>query len=554
MSPGRGYLWGDAYGIGRVVEISLGWVKCMLLASALAMLAMALLPAGSVAAEDIEPDFYGLVGQPLALNVDVEPGGPVDLYHWDLDGDGVFDRSSVQANVTHTYNASGTYQAVLRANLTNGSIRMWLFLVEIAPRNQIPVVVIIGHEDDYVETDRLTPVELLGTATDDGQIVLYEWDFEGDGIYDWSSPVTKSTNHTFTQLGTHVAVLRATDDQGANGMAILTVHVINLAPVMQNHHRIITNRPDVELNVYAEDLDGEIVTYTWTFDDGSEPVKTTVPRLTHIFLEHPGYYLVQIQVLDNDGASSTVSYYVEVKGDIPFRVHHVDAGPDVFTVVGKAVQFNVNVSEGTEAIEHYYWDLTGDGVTDAEGKSQTYVYDHAWTYEVTVSVVDEWGYAVNDSLEVTVYPEENEPPVPVPSVEQWVRPGRNLRFSEESYDPDGSIVLYQWDFDGDGTFDHADPTDGNVTHLYVDEGVYVAVLQVTDNRGEVASVPVTIKVSSDAPDEDGVDDSMGAAVCCISMVVVMVVIAYWTMRKSAATPRKDGGPVQREVEASEEPT
>ena len=46
-----------------------------------------------------------------------------------------------------------------------------------------------------------------------------------------------------------------------------------------------------------------------------------------------------------------------------------------------------------------------------------------------------------------------------------MRPGRNLHFSEASYDPDGRIVLYQWDFDGDGKFDHADPDDGNVTHL-----------------------------------------------------------------------------------------
>jgi PKD repeat protein len=179
---------------------------------------------------------------------------------------------------------------------------------------------------------------------------------------------------------------------------------------------------------------------------------------------------------------------------------------------------------------------------DGDGRTQTYVYSREGVYHVHVSVVDEWGIAVNDSLVVTVYPEANEAPVAIPSVEQWVRPGRNLRFSEASYDLDGRIVLYQWDFDGDGKFDHADPDDGNVTHLYVDEGVYVAVLQVTDNRGEVGSSSVTIRVNTDAPGEDEVDDSKGAAVCCTSMVIVMVIIAYWTVRKSIASPRKDGGP------------
>lgn len=496
----------------------------------------------SAVGEGIEPDFYGIMGQPLALNVTVDPGGPVDLFHWDFDGDGVFDQSSVQPNATHTYDEAGIYQAVLRANLTNASVKMWLYIVEISPRNQVPVVVVTGHVGGYVETDRTTPVVLSGMAVDDGEIVRYDWDFEGDGEFDWNSPEVRSVNHTYSDLGIFTAVLKATDDQGGVGLATLTVNVRNLAPVMHNHARISTDSPEVELRAYAEDTDGEIVTYTWTFDDGSEPMSTTVPLLTHVFPEEPGYYVVHIQVFDNDGSSSTATQYVEMTGEIPFMVHDVDAGPDLFTVVDKAVQFNVNVSEGTEVIVHHYWDLDGDATVDADGKAQTYVYSREGVYHVHVSVVDEWGIAVNDTLVVTVYPEANEAPVPVPSVEQWVRPGRNLHFSEASYDLDGRIVLYQWDFDGDGKFDHADPDDGNVTHLYVDEGVYVAVLQVTDNRGEVGTTSVTIRVNTDAPGEDEVDDSKGAAVCCVSMVIVMVIIAYWTVRKSIASPRKDGGP------------
>jgi PKD repeat protein len=141
-----------------------------------------------------------------------------------------------------------------------------------------------------------------------------------------------------------------------------------------------------------------------------------------------------------------------------------------------------------------------------------------------------------------VGPEFNHLPVPVPSVEQWVRPGRNLRFSDESYDPDGTIVLYQWDFDGDGYFDFASPDDANATHVYPEEGIYVVVLQVTDNRGDVNSTSITVKVNYDAPGDDGVDDAKGAAVCCAATLVILFALVYWTMRKSMATPRKDGGP------------
>ncbi len=528
----------------------MGWERGVLSAFAIA-LALLLVLTTSAAGEDIEPDFYGIMGQPLALYVTVDPGGPVDLFHWDFDGDGVFDLSSVQPNVTHTYDEAGTYQAVLRANLTNASVKMWLYTVEIAPRNQLPVVVITGHAEAYVRADRITPVELSGMAVDDGEVIRYDWDFEGDGVFDWSSPVVRSVNHTYSELGIFTAVLKATDDQGAVGVATLTVEVRNLAPHIDQRNRWSTNVPQVSLSITAEDPDGEIVLYTWDLGDGSALVNTTVPSVTHTYPDHDSYYQVRVEVLDNDGSSSTTTFIVEVSRPDPFELHKVDAGPDVETVVGRPVHFHVNVTDGTEAIVHYYWDLDGDATADADGRTQTYVYSTDGTYHVSVSVVDEWGFAVNDTLVVTVHPEANEAPVPVPSVEQWVRPGRNLRFSEVSYDPDGRIVLYQWDFDGDGKFDHADPDDGNVTHLYVEEGMYVAVLQVTDNRGEVASTSVTIKVNTDAPGENEVDDSKGAAVCCVSLVIAMVVIVYWTARKSIANPRKDGGPGEPPGEPSE---
>ncbi|MCK5253322.1 MAG: PKD domain-containing protein, partial [Thermoplasmata archaeon] len=86
-------------------------------------------------------------------------------------------------------------------------------------------------------------------------------------------------------------------------------------------------------------------------------------------------------------------------------------------------------------------------------------------------------------------------------------------------------------------------TDGNHTHVYPDEGLFTAVLKVTDNRGEVGIATVNIKVDRDAPDDDPADDTEGAAVCCAVTVVILVVVAYWALRRSMVTPRKDGGPL-----------
>ena len=49
----------------------------------------------------------------------------------------------------------------------------------------------------------------------DGVIAKYEWDFESDGIYDWSSSITGVTTHVYPVGSGYTARLRVTDDEGA---------------------------------------------------------------------------------------------------------------------------------------------------------------------------------------------------------------------------------------------------------------------------------------------------------------------------------------------------
>jgi PKD repeat protein len=54
---------------------------------------------------------------------------------------------------------------------------------------------------------------------------LYEWDFDGDGTFDWSSPETGDPTYTYTSSGSHNATLRVTDDEGATDTATVTIDV-----------------------------------------------------------------------------------------------------------------------------------------------------------------------------------------------------------------------------------------------------------------------------------------------------------------------------------------
>jgi glucose/arabinose dehydrogenase len=65
-----------------------------------------------------------------------------------------------------------------------------------------------------------------------------------------------------------------------------------------------------------------------------------------------------------------------------------------------------------------------------------------------------------------------------------------------SSDPEGSALTYEWDFNGDGTFD---ATGATASHTYTALGAYTARLRVTDAEGRRGLTSTTISVGNVAP-------------------------------------------------------
>lgn len=63
-----------------------------------------------------------------------------------------------------------------------------------------------------------------------------------------------------------------------------------------------------------------------------------------------------------------------------------------------------------------------------------------------------------------------------------------------SNDPDGEIVAYEWDLDGDGRFDDAEGI--NFEHEFTQEGSFEVTLRVTDNNGEFNTSSLMIEAGS----------------------------------------------------------
>lgn len=66
--------------------------------------------------------------------------------------------------------------------------------------------------------------------------------------------------------------------------------------------------------------------------------------------------------------------------------------------------------------------------------------------------------------------------------------------ASSSKDPDGSLVKYEWDFNGDGRFDEV-KTVPATTRLFERAGEWRVNLRVTDNRGATGSISKIVKVT-----------------------------------------------------------
>ncbi len=156
------------------------------------------------------------------------------------------------------------------------------------------------------------------------------------------------------------------------------------------------------------------------------------------------------------------------------------------------VSFDASASETSGGdITTYSWDF-GDGTT-GEGKIISHTYQTAGNYNVTLTITAEWGFGIKktDQAEKVVVVAENKKPYASFTVapSSGVAPLAVNCNATASYDPDGEITQYDWQF-GDGTIGKG----VTVSHLFANPGVYTITLTVTDDKGAHTSATQQVMV------------------------------------------------------------
>ena len=231
-----------------------------------------------------------------------DPAGTIQRFRWDFDGNGSYDTYDEMArDYNHTYNSSGTYDATLYVWSSTGESAS--ASITITVENNPPVATA-----DAVPSNGEAPltVQLSGSGTDsDGSIVFYEWDFEGDGDYEWSSTITGNTTHTYTDVGTFNAVFRVTDNSALTATAHATTTVIRTGPpgsptATASANPMSGNAPlAVSFTGTATDPDNDIVLYEWDFEgDGTYEWSSATSGSTSHTYNTAGTHVASFRVTD----------------------------------------------------------------------------------------------------------------------------------------------------------------------------------------------------------------------------------------------------------------
>ncbi len=169
-------------------------------------------------------------------------------------------------------------------------------------------------------------------------------------------------------------------------------------------------------------------------------------------------------------------------------------------------------------------DLNNDGrvdINDAQAMVETYGSEAEGTYWNPYA--DLISNGVIDIYDVVLLARRFGMFIPVASFLQSAEVanvGTPIEFDPSgSFDPDGEIILYEWDVDSDGTYESSADSASALSHTYLEPGTFNVTLKVTDNDmlTDTDTKRITVTMNNVVPEVP-----LGTVVASAAMITALI--------------------------------
>jgi PKD repeat protein len=271
------------------------------------------------------------------------------------------------------------------------------------------------------------PITFTSTSTAPDTFAITDWTWNLGGVAATGATVSRS----FQNPGNYQITLTVTSSEAADNTATISkvVPVTSRAPVADFSFspKLPFINDDVLFAPDASDPDGDTLTYSWAFGDGTT---SNVHVPLHTFTG-TGTKTVTLVVTDEHGVpSDPVSHDVDVR---PLLIP--DARPPKARIVasrksadaGDSIEFVSGSYDPDGSVKEQVWDLNGDGkFDDAKGDDVLYTFTTPGTHTVRLRVTDDSGLSDVATQAVTIA----RKPAPPPG---YLRPEPDVRLSALIY-------------------------------------------------------------------------------------------------------------------------
>jgi PKD repeat protein len=196
------------------------------------------------------------------------------------------------------------------------------------------------------------------------------------------------------------------------------------------------------------------------------------------------------------GALALLLTFAAPAAAVPNASYRVTPDPPVANQPATYESTSTSVPPMPAPIARVDWDFTGSPAFELTGQRVAVMYQSSGLKFFRMRVTDTRGAVTIEGFTVLVsgvaVPANSAPVAQFRFSPTTPLLGQEVLFESLSYDPDGTVASYQWDFDGDG-FD--DGSTAQVAHAFGSAGAKAVRLRVTDNGGsssEVAAETFTV--------------------------------------------------------------